>query len=192
MKRILVIEANPKESSFCNALARAYVRGAKEAGASVSFVRLRDLEFDPILWEAYDEVQDLEPDLLQLQENLKEAEHLVFVYPVWWSAMPALLKGVIDRIFLPGFAFRFHPTGYKWDKLLRGKSAHLIISLGTPFLPYVTLFGKAAHRMMVDGVLKFCGISPVKTTSIYQVHDLTAEERREWLEDIYDFGKELL
>jgi|SRR3989304_5289898 len=92
-------------NSFCGVLAEAYIEGAKAAGADIKQLYLGELKFDPILWHGYKEIQELEEDLKMAQEFILWAEHLVFVYPTWWGTIPALLKGFIDRTFLPGFAF---------------------------------------------------------------------------------------
>jgi NAD(P)H dehydrogenase (quinone) len=105
--RILIILGHPRADSFCGALAEAYAEAARAGGSEVRVISLGSLSFDPILHNGYAAVQPLEPDLFAAQAAISWAEHLVFVYPLWWGAMPALLKGFIDRVFLPGFAFKF-------------------------------------------------------------------------------------
>jgi putative NADPH-quinone reductase len=74
----------------------------------------------------------LEPDLLAAWEKILWAEHLVWIYPIWWGSMPAILKGFIDRLFLLGFAFKKKENSVWWDKLLTGKSARIITTLDQP------------------------------------------------------------
>jgi len=88
-KRILVIMGHPGAQSFCASLADAYVQGATGAGHAVQRIDVRNLVFDPILHEGYRQIQALEPDLQAAQQALKEADHLVFIYPTWWGGMPA-------------------------------------------------------------------------------------------------------
>lgn len=190
MKKILIILGNPKTQSFCRALAESYSRGAKEAGAEVRMLDLREMKFDPVLWEGYDKEQALEPDLEEAQELIKWSEHIVIVFPVWWSSMPALLKGFIDRVFLPGFAFDFRPDNPLWKKYLTGRSAHLIITMGSPYLIYRTLFGKSVHKAVVNGILKFCGINPVHSTTISYIEDMPKEERESFLRELEEKGRE--
>ena len=92
-KRILVILGHPVKDSLCGALAESYANGAKSAGNEVRFISLSDLSFDPILHNGYAKVQEFEPDLVYAKETITWAEHIVFSYPIWWGAMPALLKG---------------------------------------------------------------------------------------------------
>ena len=131
-KRILIILGHPRTDSLCGGLARAYAEGAEAGGHEVRVVSLGALSFDPILHNGYAAVQPLEPDLVAAQASISWAEHLVFVYPLWWGAMPALLKGFIDRVFLPGFAFKFRDGSVFWDRLLAGRSAHLLVTMDTP------------------------------------------------------------
>ena len=131
-KRVLVILGHPGTHSFCSALADSYIAAAKDASHDVRVMRLGDLRFDPVLREGYQQVQALEPDLLQAQANIHWAEHLVLVYPIWWGGIPALLKGFFDRILLPGFAFQYREGKAFPAKLLKGRSAHLLVTMDTP------------------------------------------------------------
>ena len=106
MKRILFINGHPDGGSFNAALAEAYRKGAVETEAEVREIIVRELKFNPSLQYGYRKRTELEPDLLMAQECIRWAEHLVWIYPVWWGSLPALLKGFIDRVFLPGFAFK--------------------------------------------------------------------------------------
>jgi len=104
---ILVILGHPDTNSFCGSLTKAYIDSAKASGSEVRELQLGKLEFDPILWNGYNKIQELEPDLAKAQELILWSNHIVFVYPNWWGAMPALMKGFFDRVFLPGFAFKY-------------------------------------------------------------------------------------
>jgi putative NADPH-quinone reductase len=117
-KRMLVILGHPSTDSFCGALSETYVQAAKDAGHDVRLLRLDALDFDPVLHHGYNTIQPLEPELLQAQADITWAEHLTFVYPIWWGGIPALMKGFLDRIFLPGFAFKYREGKAFPDKLL--------------------------------------------------------------------------
>ncbi len=82
------------------------------------------MQFNPNLQFGYQKRIELEPDLLGAWEKIKWADHLVWIHPVWWGGLPAITKGFIDRVFLPGFAFKYRENSVWWDRLLKGKTAH--------------------------------------------------------------------
>jgi len=154
--RTLIILGHPDKKSFCGSLADSYEKGAKEKGGEVARLNLGDLKFDPILRHGYNKIQTLEPDLVEAQRLLKWANNIVFVFPVWWSAPPALMKGFIDRVFLPGFAFKYRENSNNWDKLLTGKKSRLILTSDAPvawlylmyFHPAVNMMKKSNSRVL--------------------------------------------
>jgi putative NADPH-quinone reductase len=189
-KRILLINGHPDQESFNFALAAAYKAGATAAGFEVRELVIRDLQFSPNLSFGYRQRCELEPDLLRAQEWIKWADHLVWVYPVWWAGLPALLKGFLDRTFLPGFAFRKRENSVWWDKLLTGKSARIISTLDQPAW-YYWLFNHApSHRAMKKCTLEFCGITPVRITSIGPLRLSKPTTRAKWLGKVGQLGSE--
>lgn len=187
-KRILMILGTPKSDSFCHAIAEAYTSGARGKGHVVRQLRLADLQFDPILREGYGQSQALEPDLLEAQRHIHWAEHLVFVYPVWWGGVPALLKGFFDRIFLPGFAFKYRNRSQLWDKLLVGRTADLLVTLDTPPWYFRWIYGAPAHRQMVRTTLGFCGIKTRRLAEFAPVRPSSEEQRQRWLRRAESLG----
>lgn len=188
-KKILLIIGHPSSDSFCGHLADAYVEGATQSGCQVRQIRLRELDFDPILHEGYRLEQPLERDLLQAQEDITWAEHLVFVYPTWWGAMPALLKGFIDRVFLPGFAFRYRQGSKFWDRLLDGRTAHLLVTMDTPPWYYRWMFRMPGHQQMKRTILEFSGIRPVRVTDFGPIRDASAGRKAAWVAQAEDIGR---
>lgn len=164
-KNILIISAHPEYKGLGDELAAAYKQAAQAAGHQVTFLELRQLKFDPILHHGYKETQTLEPDLLTAQKAISAADHLVFVYPVWWENMPALLKGFVDRVFLPKFAFRYAGGGLP-EQLLKGKTARIIATMDGPNLYDLLISHRTSTRVLAQAVLRFCGISPVRITRV--------------------------
>jgi putative NADPH-quinone reductase len=180
-KTITVILGHPDASSYCGELASAYVRAARQAGHEVRFFKLGEIAFDPTLHHGYQRRQELEPGLVEVKDAIAWAKHLVFVYPIWWGAMPALLKGMFDRVFLPGFAFKYRQNSSFWDKLLSGRSAHAIATMDTPPWYYRLVYRQPGHHQMKRTILEFCGIKPVKITSLGPVRHASEAQRKKWI-----------
>lgn len=183
-KRILVILGHPAANSLCGAMADAYAESATKAGHEVRVIRLGELAFDPILHEGYGRIQALEPCLQAAQADILWAQHLVFVYPIWWGALPALLKGFFDRVLLPGFAFKYRDNSPWWDRLLVGRSAHLIVTMDSPPWYYRFINHMPGHHQMKKTILEFCGIKPVTITSFGPVRGSTTETRNKWISKV--------
>jgi putative NADPH-quinone reductase len=191
MKKVLIINGHPDRQSFCNELAVSYKKGADSAGAVCKLINLADLKFNPILGSGYRQRTELEPDLLAVQQAITEADHIVLVYPNWWGTFPALLKGFIDRTFLPGFAFSYRENSILWDKLLTGKSARLIVTMDTPKWYYSMLMHSPGHHSMKKGILEFCGIKPVKITSFAPIKTSDASRRKKWVLSAEKLGQQI-
>ncbi|CAM4288429.1 NAD(P)H-dependent oxidoreductase [Paenibacillus tarimensis] len=185
---IAVINGHPDAESYCTALAASYVKGAAGSGASVREISLGSLQFNPNLQYGYRQRTELEPDLLAAQDIIRWADHLVFIYPLWWGTVPGILKGFIDRVFLPGFAFQTRPNSQLWDKLLTGKSARMVVTMDSPPWYFKLVHRSAGHTVMKRGILQFCGVNPVKITDIGPVKPSTAEQRDRWLQTVHDLG----
>ncbi len=188
MKKILIINGHPDKKSLCHAFTDAYQKGA-QGTAEVRRIDLVDLQFDPILRYGYRVPHELEPDLLKAQQDILWAEHLVWVYPIWWGTFPALLKGFLDRVLLPGFAFKYHKTDPFWDKLLKGRTARVITTMDTPGFFYRIMYAYAGHKIMNRQVLGFTGIKAAFTT-FAPTRNSKPEQRQQWLAKVEQLGKE--
>ncbi|SHL83313.1 NAD(P)H-dependent oxidoreductase [Phytopseudomonas punonensis] len=180
-KRILMIIGTPKSDSLCHSLAEAYALGARTEGHVVRQIRLGEISFDPILHEGYSQNQPLEADLLEAQRQIHWAQHLVFVYPVWWGGLPALLKGFLDRVLLPGFAFKYRSNSQLWDKLLSSRTADLLVTLDTPSWYFRWVYGAPAHRQMKRTILGFCGIKTRHLEEFTPVRPSSEAQRQNWI-----------
>jgi len=141
---VLIILGHPRKDSFCAALAREFCSTLTRHHIEFRVLILADLAFDVHVRHAVIHDQPLEPDLEHAREAIAWADHLVFVYPIWWGTMPALLKGFLDRILLPGFAFHERESGSGYEGLLLGKSAQLLTTMDTP--PWVVRFSGLPDR----------------------------------------------
>ena len=188
MKKIFILLGHPDLDSLNCTLADEYERGANEAGHEVRRMNISELKFDPILHHGYRLIQDLEPDLVSFQENVRWCDHFVVLYPSWWSTMPALLKGLFDRTWLPGFAYNF--TGeFSWTKLLKGKSARMIVTSDTiPFLQRL-IFGDTTNELK-NGILWFAGFSPIRVKKFGYLKHFGGTGRRERIKGcVYRLGR---
>ncbi|GAA4154077.1 NAD(P)H-dependent oxidoreductase [Chryseobacterium ginsenosidimutans] len=169
----------------------AYREGAEKAGANVQQIIIADLHFDPNLKYGYQNRMDLEQDLLEAWEKILWADHIVWVHPVWWGGFPALMKGFIDRLFLPGLAFRYRENSVWWDKLLMGKTAHIITTMDQPGWYYRLFFGRPSINQLKKSILEFCGVRPVKVTIIGIIKTSDKTQRRKWTDKVIISGMKL-
>jgi len=144
---------------------------------------------DPFfLWNGYTKIQELEPDLVMAQEWIHWSDHLVFVYPNWWGSMPAIMKGFFDRVFLPGFAFKYREGSALWHKLLTGRTAHLLVTMDTPGWYYRWIWHRPGHNQMKRTILGFCGINVAKISEFAPVKGSSQEQREKWIALAKDYG----
>ena len=190
-KKILIINGHPYKESLNFALAEAYKKGAAESGAEIKEINIADLLFNPNLQYGYRKRTELEPDLLESWEKIKWAEHLVFVFPIWWGGMPAMLKGFFDRLFLPGFAFQYRENSVWWDKLLTGKSAHIIATMDTPYWYFRLVYGNPGIQQFKRTILQFSGINPVKVTVFSPIKNVAADKIKKHIDKTFQIGKQL-
>jgi putative NADPH-quinone reductase len=188
MNEILVINGNPDPNSLSAALAESYKLGVTQAGGECHIIHLHELKFDPNLRFGYKKIMLLEPDLEMAQVAIKKAKHLVFIYPVWWGTYPALLKGFIDRTFLPGFAFNGKSDSVYWEKLLKGKTGRIIESLDAPTWFYNDIYKSPGKNSLSIAVMNFCGIKPVAYTVFTPVKVSLAEDRQQWVIEAEQLG----
>lgn len=182
-KRVLVIMGHPRTDSYCAALARSYIEGAHEAGAQVETLSLADLDFDQNVRCPSPRQQFAEADVVRAQQLFTWAQHIVFVYPTWWGTMPAMLKGFLDRVLTPGFAFEENDDDPSaWEKLLTGRSAQALVTMDTPPWVYRFIYKAPGHNALRRATLGFCGIHPTFITNFGPIKGSSAEQRREWLE----------
>jgi len=180
-KRVFVWAAHPKSGSLCEAIADAYQAGAEHEGSEVRRMNLSDMSFD-MAFEGYgDGAPALEPDLVAWQENIAWADHLLFVHPYWWGAMPTKAKAVLDRALTSGFGFKYHRKGVGWDKLLKGKTADAIITSDTPPLIDTFIYRKPARRVMKNQVLGFCGVKAKNIVQFGSVKVASKKKINNWI-----------
>lgn len=187
MKKIFILVGHPDPVSMCCDFGSSYAKGATDAGNEVRLTRLGEMKFDPILHQGYKVVQPLEPDLLKFQEDVRWCDHFVIIYPSWWSTMPALLKGLFDRVWLPGFAFKFMPSGLGWHRLLKGKTARVFITSDSHPLIARFLQGDNTNEIQ-DGILWFAGFH-ARVQKVGPMKKISPEHKELWVKKFETYGK---
>jgi len=188
MKKILIINGHPNKDSFNFGIAEAYKKGAIQSGAKVDEIVISKLNFNPNLQFGYQKRMELEPHLQDAWKKILWADHLVWIHPVWWGGLPAITKGFIDRLFLPGLAFKYRENSVWWDKLLKGKTAHIITTLDQPGYYYRLFYGRPSVNQLKKSVLQFCGINPVKVSYIAIIKTSDEKQRKIWLQKVKTLG----
>lgn len=164
MKKIVIIQGHPDRNSLCYTFGQAYKKGlSQHSNISVEEIHLMDLAFNPILMYGYKKRTVLEPDLVDAQRKIMEADHTVWIYPTWWGTVPALMKGFIDRIILPGFFFEYQEDTKFAKKLMKGKTARVISTMDAPVWYYKIFHGQPGFRMMKRVFFDFVGIKSKMT-----------------------------
>ncbi len=158
---VLIIDGHPGRERLTTALLDAY-RAALPPTATVTTIAVRDLTFDPTLHAGYGAEQPWEPDVARVARELDACDHVCFGFPMWWGAEPAPLLALLERVLVPGFAFRYRTTSVFWEKRLRGRSADLIVTMDSPPLFLRLVYGDPIGRRWRAQVLGFVGIGPVR------------------------------
>ncbi len=184
MKKVLIINGHPDKESFCFGLHESYKRGSISKGYEIKEIILSDMTFNPILMYGYRKRTELEPDLLEAWEKLQWAEHIVWIYPTWWASLPALLKGFIERLFLPGFAFEYQDKSPFPKKLLKGRTSEIISTMDSPVFYYKWIVKDIGGKMIRKDIGAFCGIKNIRTTYLATLKTSTPEQRQKWLNKI--------
>lgn len=194
-RRILLIQGHPDPatSHLCHALAASYATGAHDAGHVVRWVQVAALDFPLLRSQQAWEEGALPPGLQQAQDDIRWAEHLVLFFPLWLGDMPALLKGFLEQVARPGFAFgRAGSADAFATKGLSGRSARVVVTMGMPALVYRWYFRAHSVKSLERNVLGFVGIAPVRETLVGMVGKLGASDAGRWLDKLRRLGAQAL
>jgi putative NADPH-quinone reductase len=169
-KNIVVIDAHPDPARgrLIHALADQYASAAEAAGHTVRVVKLCELKF-PWLRSAAEFTGSSPPMIAEQQDRLSWADHLVILYPLWLGSMPALLKAYLEQVMRPGFAFAYGKDARMAKKLLVGKSARIVVTMGMPSLFYQLYYRSHSVRSLARNILGFVGFKPVRVSLIGNV-----------------------
>lgn len=191
-KNILIIQGHPDADHphLCHALASAYAAAAEESGHEVRTVEVGRLDF-PLLRSKADWDGGCVPEaLVPVQQDILWANHLVFFFPLWLGGMPALLKGFLEQVARPGFALSRPGEGGKFPKkLLAGRSARVVVTMGMPAMVYRWFFRAHSLKALERNILGFVGIAPVSETLVGLVEGMKEAQCAAWLKKLAAMGR---
>jgi putative NADPH-quinone reductase len=190
-KRILIIQGHPDaaKARFCRVLAERYMRGARHAGHEIRSIDVQDLEF-PFLRTKNDFEERTAPPVIQAaQRDVVWANHVVIIYPLWLGDVPAILKAFLEQLFRPGFAFKPALKAGLPEKLLNGRSARIVVTMGMPAVFYRWYFGAHGLKNLKRNILGFCGFSPIAESVIGTIENKNGAGRERWLRKMESFGQ---
>ena len=191
-RSILVLDGHPAGKSLSGSFAETYAAGARDTGHEVRLHRLSDMTFDPDYGQSsYTEWKPLEPELTAFLEDLEWASHVVIATPLWWGGLPAKLKGLFDRVLLPGRAFDTRSTtrlGFP-RPMLGGRTARVIVTADTPGWFQRLIYRQALQRQLRAQILGFVGIKPARYQWFAPASEAEGKTVDRWLGQVAELGR---
>jgi putative NADPH-quinone reductase len=189
--RVAMIQGHPDPAGghFCHALVEAYARGVRAGGHDVRLIDVAQIDF-PLLRTKQEFENGAVPEAIRAaQEAIAWADHLLICYPLWLGTLPALLKGFLEQTFRYGFAMQVGGGGKSWQRLLKGKSARIVVTMGMPAFFYRWYFGAHGLKSLERSILAFAGIGPIRESLIGMVDGRNLAYRTRWLAKLERFGR---
>lgn len=189
-KHIFILDGHPdpEPQRFVHALAEAYASGARAAGHEVRIVRVSAMAFELLRGNRDYKDGAASAEIASVQREITWSDHIVVLYPLWLGGMPALLKGLLEQVLRPGFAFAYPEGKGLPKKRLKGKSARIVVTMGMPALVYRWYFRAHSLKSLERNILRFVGFGPVSTSLVGRVEG-SSKGRERWLERIRRYGR---
>jgi len=185
--KVTIVFNHPYEGSYCNAILNAVIKGLQKANHEIDLIHLDKDNFNPVMTsadlKAFIDKKPIDPKVIEYKQRLEQADHLVFIFPIWWELMPALTKGFIDKVIFPGVAYDYmNASNILMKPLLTNiKSVTMITTMNTPCWLYWLLFGNAIKKAMLLGTFFKMGYKNCKWITFNKVKMVTQEKRTAWL-----------
>ena len=188
--KVVIVFNHPYEGSFCNAILQSLTNGLTKGNHQIDLIHLDKDNFNPVMTagdlKGFRDKKPIDPKVMEYSDKIKNADHLIFIFPIWWELMPALTKGFVDKVIFPGVAYdhtnasntRMKPL---WEKL---KGVTIITTMNTPNWLYWLLFGNAIKKAMIMGTFWKIGFKNRKWISYNQVKAVSVEKRKKWLDNL--------
>lgn len=188
--KVVIVFNHPYAGSFCNAILQSVTNGLTNGNHQVDLIHLDKDNFNPVMTAAdlkgFRDKKPIDPKVIEYSNMIKNADHLIFIFPIWWELMPAMTKGFIDKVIFPGVAYDYtnaENTRMKplWNNL---KGVTIITTMNTPNWLYWLLFGNAIKKVMLLGTFWKIGFKNRKWISFNQVKMVSLEKRKKWLTEL--------
>jgi len=189
--KVAIVFNHPYEGSYCNAVLKSVMKGLTDGGHTADLFHLDNDNFDPVMraadLKAFKEGEPCDQQVIAYRQRLADAEHLVFIFPVWWELMPAMTKGFIDKVIFPGVAYDYDHSG-RYPKMIKRfhqiNGITLVTTMNTPSLVYRLFFGNAIKRALFTGTFWKLGYKNRKWISLNMVKFVKEEKRTRWLQKL--------
>lgn len=187
--KVAIVYNHPYEGSYCKAILDTVLSGVAKAGNEADVLNLDQEGFNPVMTaadlKAFVMQKPIDPQVLAYQTRLQQADHLVFIFPIWWELMPAMTKGFIDKVIFPGLAYSQEKNSMRMKPLLTNiKSVTVISTMNTPSWLYSILFGNAVRKALLVGAFWKTGYKNRKWINLTQVKSASPAKRQSWLKKI--------
>jgi len=187
--RVVIVFNHPYKGSYCNAILNSVKSGLDKAGQEIDIIHLDNDKFNPVMTAddllAFKNKKSIDTQAKEYISRIKAADHLVFIFPIWWELMPALMKGFIDKVIFPGEIYDNTSSGYGMVTLMKNiKSTTVITTMNTPAIMYKLIYGNAIKNALIKGTLKKTGCKKVKWLSFNMVKMSSKDKRENWLKQI--------
>lgn len=187
--RVAIVYNHPHKKSYCNAILEAVTKGLENGGNTIDLFHLDNDGFNPAMTsedlKGFIEHKSIDPQSIDYNLRLKQADHLIFIFPIWWDLMPAMTKGFVDKVLSPGVAYDHHPRGFGLVPLLDNlKGVTIITTMNKPKLLYSLLLGNLIKKAMIRSVFRTMGYKNINWISFTSVKSVSQDKRIKWLRNL--------
>lgn len=188
--KVVIVFNHPYEGSFCNAILNSVTTGLQKSKHTIDIIHLDKEGFNPVMTgadlKAFRDKKPVDPKVIEYNNRIKNADHLIFIFPIWWELMPAMTKGFVDKVIFPGIAYDYKDASNTlmkplWNNL---QGFTMITTMNTPNYLYWLLFGNAVKKAMLLGTFWKIGYENRKWISFNQVKQVSDTKRKKWLSEL--------
>lgn len=194
--RVVIVFNHPYEGSYGNAILSSVIKGLQKANQEIDLMHLDNDGFNPVMskedLKAFVDHKPVDPQVIDYQKRLEKADHLIFIFPIWWDLMPAMTKGFIDRVLSPKVVYDHHPRGFGLVPLLKNlKGVTIITTMNKPKIMYSLLIGNLIKKAMLRSVFKTMGYKNLNWISFTSVKSVSQTKRENWLISLENMFSEI-